>query len=156
MRYIGRFFLWVFAVVGFLIIVVATSFATWFVIGGEEEEPLPQRIVLSLDLNEGVSELPAGGPFSLLSRDEGHILRDVVAALEKAESDDRVSGIVVRMGSSGVGIATAQEIRDTVARFREAGKFAVAYADSFSAMPGATKCCASSPTLRARRCAPPT
>lgn len=138
MRYLGRFFLWVFAVVGFLIIVVATSVATWFIIGGEEEEPLPQRIVLSLDLNEGVSELPAGGPFSLLSPDEGYVLRDIIAALQKAESDDRVSGIVVRMGSSGVGIATAQEIRDAVLRVREAGKFAVAYADSFSAMPGAT------------------
>ena len=138
MRYIGRFFLWVFAVVGFLIVVVAVSAATWFLIGDEEQESLPQRIVLSLDLNEGVSEQPAGGPFTLLSRGEGHLLRDVIAGLQKAQADDRVVGLVVRMGSSGVGIATAQEIRDAVARFRESGKFAVAYADSFSAMPGAT------------------
>lgn len=138
MRYVGRFFLWVFAVVGFLIVVVAISVTSWFVIGGEDEEPLPPRIVLTLDLNEGVSEVPSGGPLTLLSRDEGHVLRDIVAGLEKARTDDRVSGLVVRMGSSGIGIAMAQEIREAVSRFRDGGKFAIAYADSFSAMPGAT------------------
>ncbi len=138
MRYVGRFFLWVFAVVGFLIVVVGTSLATWFFTGGEDKEPLPQRIVLSLDLNEGVDEMPSGGPFKLLSRDEGHVLRDIIAGLEKAQTDNRVSGLVVRMGDSGIDIATAQEIREAVSRFRQAGKFAVAYADSFSAMPGAT------------------
>ena len=138
MRYVGRFFLWVFAVVGFLIVVVAVSATTWFLIGGEDEEPLPQRIVLSLDLNEGVTEVPSGGPFRLLSRDEGYVLRDIIAGLKKAETDDRVSGLVVRMGDTGLDIATAQEIRDAVSRFRKAGKFTVAYADSFSAAPGAT------------------
>jgi protease-4 len=138
MRYVGRFFLWVFAVVGFLIVVVGTSLATWFFTGGEDKEPLPQRIVLSLDLNEGVDEMPSGGPFKLLSRDEGHVLRDIIAGLEKAQTDNRVSGLVVRMGDSGIDIATAQEVREAVSRFRQAGKFAVAYADSFSAMPGAT------------------
>ena len=138
MRYVGRFFLWVFAVVGFLIVVVVASVTTWFAMGGEEEAPLPPRIVLSLDLNEGVVEASSGGPFTLLSRDEGHVLRDRIAGIEKARTDERVSGLVVRMGDSGIGIAVAQEIRDAVSRFREAGKFAVAYADSFSAMPGAT------------------
>lgn len=138
MRVIGRFFLWLFAVVGFFIIVVATSLTTWFVLSSEETESLPSRMVLSLDLNAGVSEAPSRSPFSILSPDKSTSLREIVAGLRKAETDDRVAGIVMRMGSSGVGITRAQEIRDAVARVRKAGKFAVAYADSFSAMPGAT------------------
>jgi hypothetical protein len=108
MRYVGRFFLWVFAVVGFLIVVVGISLATWFFTGGEDKEPLPQRIVLSLDLNEGVDEMPSGGPFKLLSRDEGHVLRDIIAGLEKAQTDNRFSGLDERKGDSGNDNATAQ------------------------------------------------
>ena len=138
MRLIGRIFLWLFAVVGFFIIVVATSLTTWFILSSEETESLPSRMVLSLDLNAGVSEARQQSPFSILSSDKSTSLRDIVAGLRKAETDDRVAGIVMRMGSSGVGISKAQEIRDAVARVRKAGKFAVAYADSFSAIPGAT------------------
>ncbi|MEM9683367.1 MAG: S49 family peptidase, partial [Pseudomonadota bacterium] len=138
MRVIGRVFLWLFAVVGFFIIVVATSLTTWFILSGEEQESLPSRMVLSLDLNAGVSEVRPRSPFSILSPDKSTSLRDIVAGLQKAETDDRVAGIVVRMGSSGVGITKAQEIRAAIERVRKAGKFAVAYADSFSAIPGAT------------------
>jgi protease-4 len=138
MRFIGRFFLWVFAVVGFLIIIVAVSLTTWFMLSEEGEEPLPAKIVLSLDLNEGVAETRSEGPFQLLSHGGPHTLRNVIVGLEKAQADTRVAGVLVRMGASGVDIATAQEIRDAIGRFRQSGKFAVAYADSFSATPGAT------------------
>jgi protease IV len=138
MRFIGRFFLWVFAVVGFLIILVGASLTTWFMLSGESEESLPDKIVLSLDLNRGVSETRSEGPLQLLSRGGPYALRDVIAGLQKAETDPHVAGALVRMGASGVDIATAQELRDAVSRFRKAGKFAVAYADSFSAEPGAT------------------
>lgn len=136
MRFIGRFFLWLFAVVGFLIVVVATSLTTWFLISGEDEEALPPRIVLSLDLNKGIDETRSDSPFALLSRDGPTTLRDIVAGLKKAEGDERVAGVLVRMGTSGAGIAKAQELRDAVARLRKAGKFAIAYADSFAAGPG--------------------
>ena len=136
MRFIGRFFLWLFAVVGFLIIVVAASMTTWYLLTAGEDEALPERIVLSLDLNAGVAETRPHSPLSLLSRAGPVSLREVLAALQKAEGDDRVAGILVRMGASGAGISKAQEIRDAVARLRESGKFAIAYADSFSGMPG--------------------
>lgn len=136
MRFIGRFILWLFAVVGFLIVVVAVSLTTWFLISGEEEEALPDRIVLSLNLNRGVAETRPSSPFALLSHEGPATLRDIVAGLRKAEGDKRVAGLLVRMGSSGAGLAKAQEIRDAVARLRKAGKFAIAYADSFAAGPG--------------------
>jgi protease-4 len=136
MRFIGRFFLWLFAVVGFLIVVVAVSLTTWFLISGEEEESLPPRIVLSLDLNDGVAETRPRSPLAFFSHDGPASLRDIIAGLRKAEDDERVAGLLVRLGSSGAGIAKAQEIRDAVARLRKAGKFAIAYADSFAPGPG--------------------
>lgn len=138
MRLIGRFFLWLFAVAGFLVVVIAAAVTTWFMLTSESEEPLPDKIVLSVDLNRGVSETRSEGPLQLLSRGGPHALRDLIAAFTKAETDRRVAGVLVRMGSSGVDIATAQELRAAVSRLRKAGKFAIAYADSFSAEPGAT------------------
>ncbi len=137
MRFIGRLFLWLFAVVGFLIVVVIVSATSWYFLSAEEEESLPDRIVLSVDLDRGVAETKSRGPFSLLERDGPIALRDLLAALQKAERDNRVAGILVRMGSSGAGISKAQEIREAVGRLRKAGKFAIAYADSFSGIPGA-------------------
>lgn len=136
MRFIGRLFLWLFAVVGFLLIVIAVSLTTWFVISGDDRDALPDRIVLSLDLNDGVVETRSESPLEIFSQGGPASLRHVLSALKKAEADDRVAGVLVRMGGSGVGIAKAQEIRDAVARLRKAGKFALAYADSFPPSPG--------------------
>lgn len=136
MRFIGRLFLWLFAVVGFLIVVVIVSLTSWYLLSAEDEEALPDRIVLSVDLDRGVEETRPRSAFSLLERDGPVSLRDLLAAFEKAERDKRVAGILVRMGSSGAGISKAQEIRAAVGRLRKAGKFAVAYADSFSGIPG--------------------
>jgi len=136
MRFIGRLFLWLFAVVGFLIVVVIVSATSWYFLSAEEEEALPDRIVLAVDLDRGVAETRPRSPFSLLERNGPVSLRNLLDALEKAERDKRVAGILVRMGSSGAGIAKAQEIRAAIGRLRKAGKFAIAYADSFSGIPG--------------------
>jgi protease-4 len=61
-------------------------------------------------------------------------LRGVVAALDTAAADARVVGLSVRLGAAPVGIATAQELRQAITRFRAGGKFAVAYAATFDAM----------------------
>jgi protease-4 len=53
----------------------------------------------------------------------------LVAALYKAERDDRVAGVALRMGGLDVGWAKAQEIREALGRLREAGKRTVAYVE---------------------------
>ncbi len=139
MRRIGRFFLWVFTTIGILTAATVVSVGIWFALVDDDAPELPERMVLSLDLNKGVTEVKSGGPFGFLSRGPGPVsIREFLSALEKAETDDRVAGLAVRLGATGVSLAQAQELRDAVAKFRKSGKSAVAFATSFASSGGAT------------------
>ena len=58
-------------------------------------------------------------------------MRDVVEGLERAAEDERVVGVVAKVGSAPMGLARLQELRDAVAVFRTSGKPAVAWAETF-------------------------
>ncbi len=58
-------------------------------------------------------------------------VRDFVETLERAAGDRRVAGIIANIGAGGQGMAVMQEIRDAVIAFRESGKFAIAFAETF-------------------------
>src|ERR1700693_1940043 len=62
---------------------------------------------------------------------EKQTLRDVVDAIDRGASDDRVVGMIAKIGAAPMGMAQTQEIRDAVQRFRAHKKFAVAYSDLF-------------------------
>ncbi len=139
MRRIGRFFLWVFTTIGILTAATLVSVGIWFALVDDDAPELPERMILSLDLNKGVTEKKSGSPFGFLARGAGPVsIRDFLMALEKAETDDRVAGLAVRLGSTGVSLAQAQELRDAIAKFRKSGKSAIAYATSFASSRGAT------------------
>jgi protease-4 len=139
MRRIGRFFLWVFTAIGILTAASFVSVGIWFALVDDDAPELPERMILSLDLNKGVTEKKSGSPFGFLSRGAGPVsIREFLMALEKAETDERVAGLAVRLGATGVSLAQAQELRDAVAKFRKSGKSAIAYATSFASSRGAT------------------
>ncbi len=93
--------------------------------------PLPSSVVLELDLEEGIIEGAPSDPFTLaLQRSRLQTVR-VVETLERAADDDRVVGLLVRGGQAPGGWATTQELRDAVIHFRESGKPAVLFAQTF-------------------------
>jgi protease-4 len=65
-------------------------------------------------------------------------LRGIVEALDKAAKDERVAGVSVRLGASGVALTQAQELREAVRRLRDSGKFAMVYANSFGLLGNST------------------
>ena len=95
-------------------------------------------MVLSIDMNTGVAEQSDENALKLLQGDDRLEMRQLADTLEKASKDDRVEGVVVRLGTARVSMAQAQEIRGVVKRFRKSGKFALAYADSFSQLSNST------------------
>jgi protease IV len=78
-------------------------------------------------LVEDIPETPAA-KFSLTDR---MTVRDVVDAIDRASVDDRVKGMVARVGAVQMGMAQTQELREAVQRFRAHKKFAIAYAETF-------------------------
>jgi protease-4 len=87
-------------------------------------------LILELDLTDGVPEGPASDPLSAVLSLRRLKLADIINGLRWARDDDRVRVLVAKVGGT-LGLARIQEIRDAVAAFRESGKLAVAWAESF-------------------------
>jgi protease-4 len=92
---------------------------------------LPGKVVLTIDLDQKVVEQTPDDPVAGTLLGGGTSLRDVVDALDRGGHDPRVKGAILRFGGDGLGMAQAQELRVALGRFRAAGKFATAYAETF-------------------------
>ncbi len=99
---------------------------------------IPGRTFLEIDLDRGVVEHLPTVPAGRLLAARRLPLRDVVDGLARAAADDRVRGLVARLGNSRIGLAHAQEIREAVAAFRAAGKKTIAFAEEFGESDPAT------------------
>ena len=97
---IGRILAWIGGLA--LGLVVLTVLSVVLLSG---EEPVPDRVILEIDLEQGVAEYVPDDPFAKLLADEVHTLRDVVGALDAAASDDRVVGLLARGGGAPMGFA---------------------------------------------------
>src|SRR5580698_9238565 len=92
---------------------------------------VPSKTILEANFDKSfLEELPDTPAARLMSTDR-ESLRDVVDALDRGASDDRVVGMIARVGAAPMPMAQIQEIRDAVLRFRAHKKFAVAYSESF-------------------------
>jgi protease-4 len=93
--------------------------------------PVPDRVLLTLDTADGVAEAEPRNILQRLSQGKALPLRTLVAALDAAGHDDRVRGIMVRVGHGEIGMARIQEIRDALLAFRQRGKLAACFAEDF-------------------------
>ncbi len=133
-RAFGRFFVYLFAVIGVLAVafVVVVGWGLYSLMRDADVPAAPpDTAVLHLDLRQPLRDgPPQGGLIARLAGPE-QTLREVVEAIDRAADDPRVVALVARLDGDVFGLATAQELRAAVARFREAGKTAIAYADTF-------------------------
>jgi len=110
------------SLVGMVVVMVA-------VIGSKGK--VPSKTILEANLEQSFPEdVPETPSAQLLLRDK-QTLRDVIDAIDRGASDDRVVGLIARIGAVPMGMAQTQEIRDAVQRFRTHKKFAVAYSETF-------------------------
>lgn len=97
------------------------------------DEPLPERFVLVVEVPDDLPEARPGDPLWLL---EDLVRRptvgEVVLAIHRAAADAQVGALVMDLSEAGLGYARLQELRGAVARFRAAGKPAIAFADSYA------------------------
>ena len=88
-------------------------------------------ILLEIDLTQPLIEVEPDDPIAKFRTRGKPRLRPLLKALYDAGSDERVAGLIARIGGSGVTLAQAQEIRAAVAAFRASGKPTVAWAETF-------------------------
>ncbi len=92
---------------------------------------VPSKTILEANFEQSFLENAPETPTAHLLLARKETLRDVVDAIDRGASDDRVVGMIARIGAAPMGMAQTQEIRDAVMRFRAHKKFAVAYSETF-------------------------
>jgi protease-4 len=132
-----RFVVGLFAVIGLLtVLAIGAGVALVSVADGGRPTP-PARLVLEIDWRRLPEETAQSGRLGLnLLAPPPPSLSQTAALLRRAARDPRVGGLVATLGEHAPGIASVQELREAVAAFRAAGKFAVAYSESFDEGPG--------------------
>ena len=92
---------------------------------------VPSKTILEANFEQEFMEDVPDTPSAQLLLTDRQTVRDVVDAIDRGASDDRVVGMIAKIGAAPMGMAKTQEIRDAVQRFRAHKKFAVAYSETF-------------------------
>lgn len=98
---------------------------------------VPNDAVLRIDFRTGIVDSPDNRIGTIdMNRMEismPNTMLEVVRAIQTATTDPRIRGIYIDLdGSSSVGLANLEEIRAELIKFKESGKFVVAYGDVYS------------------------
>ncbi|HKV00092.1 MAG TPA: signal peptide peptidase SppA [Vineibacter sp.] len=127
-----RFVIGLLAVVGFFTLLGVGGAVLVFSMAGSGRPTPPERIVLEIDWRRLPQETAAGGGLDLaLLAPQKPTLSQTVTLLQRAAKDPRVVGLIATLGDDAPGYASVQELRDAIAAFRAAGKFAIAFTESF-------------------------
>jgi protease IV len=92
---------------------------------------VPGKTILEANFEQPMLEDIPDDPAAQIMLKDRVVVRDVVDALDRGASDDRVVGMVARIGAVPMGMGQVQELREAVQRFRAKKKFAVAYSETF-------------------------
>jgi protease-4 len=88
--------------------------------------PLPSKAVLELDLRDPLTDQSPQSALAGLAR-RGHSAMTILEGLRRAEKDDRVKAILVRLPEGGVEPGLADELRLGIKHFRASGKPVIAH-----------------------------
>ena len=121
--------------ISFFLIVFGGLMLVGIAAGSETSEGIRDRSILYFDLGGVIEERTPEASFSDVLQgkvSKGPVLRDLIAALDKAVDDDRIEGVVLNCSGASMGFATCEELADAMARFKSTSdKWVYAYADSY-------------------------
>jgi len=119
------------AFLGALSILGLLAAAGIWMLSGMTKPGVPGDTILEVDFERGLIEAIPDDPFAQMMLEDTLTVRDVVDAIDRGAEDKRVKALIARIGAGGTLLAHAQEIRDAVQRFRDAGKPAIAFSETF-------------------------
>ena len=105
------------------------------VASGEQTKSIKDNSVLVLNLSGTLDERAQADPMAFIKGEDTEAtgLDDMLAAIRKAKTNDKVKGIYIEAGAFAAdSYASLQAVRKALADFRSSGKWIVAYSDSYS------------------------
>lgn len=139
-----QFFKFMFAsMLGFLLTMVIMGVfffmlvASLVALTGKEEVKVKSDSVLLLTLEEPVPERSSEDPVSFnlstlnFSKNVPGLL-ETIDLIDQAAIDDDIKGIYLNLSLVGSGMATVEEVRNALLKFKESGKFIVSYSEMYT------------------------
>ena len=127
------------SIVGLLactIIVTIICIVTIVGITATSETPtvVNEDCLFKLELKGSVTERVIDNPFASLMNEEQTALglNDILASIEKAGNNEYIKGIYLEAGGIEADPACTEEIRNALLRFKQTGKFLVAYGGNYT------------------------
>ena len=112
---------------GLLIFMIGVPFVLIAMAAGAAgPTPTPARAVLELDLRAPLSDQSPSNALASLTR-RGQSAMSIIETLRRAETDDRVRGVLVRLPEGGMEPGLADELRLGITHFRASGKPVIAH-----------------------------
>ncbi len=138
-----EFFKYVFATVFGIVIsavILGVLFFIVFVgmissIGSEKETVVKKNSVLYLNLDQAIIERTPEGSFGSFlggSSDKSIGFNDVIKALKKAQSDEKIQAVYINVSAPNAGMATMLEVRNAIIDFKKSKKPVIAYSEVYS------------------------
>lgn len=103
---------------------------------GDEEVIVKEHSILKLKLDFPINDRSTNDPSAFFNSgsfamDLNPGMDDIIKSIEKAATDANIDGIYLNTSSVSGGAAPLEEIRKALLKFKESGKFIVAYAAGF-------------------------
>jgi len=121
-------------IVSVLFFVVLLASLSTMMIAGNKPVSISENSVLVLKggvpiPDQGNTSPYAGFDFINMSITPVPGLNEILMNIKKAAADDKIKGILIENGIRPSGWATTGELREALEKFRESGKFVIAYSD---------------------------
>lgn len=88
--------------------------------------PLPAKAVLQLDLRDPLTDQSPQSPLAGIGRRSQSVM-SIVEGLRRAETEDHVKGLLIRLPEDGLEPGMADELRQAIRHFRASGKPVIAF-----------------------------
>ena len=110
-----------------LIVVAAIGLVLLWLLGRSEGPVIEDGSILVLPIEGRYVESQDPSLLAQILTDTGMSFAALLSEMKKAERDDRLSRVVLRIRTLAIGWGQAQELRDAIRRLREAGRRPIAY-----------------------------
>lgn len=137
-----EFFKYVLATLVGLLLFLVVSFAGFVLLIStllpQEDMMVTENSVLKLDLNKQIIDRESGNIFAQLNDPFNNFsmrtvgLLELRQAIKNAAINNNIKGIYLSVGNVQAGLATLQELRQELERFKKSGKFIVAFGSMYT------------------------
>jgi len=139
MKFIGNIFSTIIGLFLFFGILFIGFFILGVLLGGNPEDSkkttVKNNTIIVLDLDKITQDYDPKtivSDFPLFNQEKYNGLVDVLNAIDRAKTDDKIKGISLENVNISLGMAQLRTLRNKLIEFKERGKFVVSYADNYT------------------------